>query len=97
MTIYKSEKNVTKQCHDWLKSQRDIWFLKVFGNGIQRAGIPDFIVCKNGQFYAFELKRPDENAVATERQLIEIKKINKVGGKAYVIRSINEMIEILGE
>lgn len=93
--IYKSEKNVTKQCHDWLKSQRDIWFLKVFGNGIQRAGVPDFIVCKAGQFYAFELKRPDESAVATERQLIEIKKINKSGGKAYVIRSVKEMIEIL--
>lgn len=97
MAYNKLEKSVTKKCHDWLKSSRGIWYFKVFGNGVQRAGVPDFIVCKDGMFYAFELKREDERATTSSRQDIEINKIRKAGGKAYVIRTLEEMINILGE
>lgn len=89
------ERNIQKECHAYLKSKRDLWFLKVFGNGVQRAGVPDFIVCKDGLFYAFELKRDDEKATTTDRQAIELKKIQNANGKAYVIRSVEELINIL--
>ena len=48
MTTSKSETALKVKCADWLKSQSHVWFFKVFGNGIQDGGVPDFIICYRG-------------------------------------------------
>ena len=49
--------------HEKTKPERG-WFMKVWGGGMQKSGIPDLIICVNGFFISCELKsktgRPSE-------------------------------------
>lgn len=36
--------------------QYNIYYIKVWGGGFQKAGIPDLIICLKGKFIAVELK-----------------------------------------
>ena len=58
--------------------ENNCWTLKTFSNGIQRAGVPDLIVCCNGIFLGVELKAP--NGKPSELQLWNIDEIRKSGG-----------------
>ena len=44
-----------KQVVEFLK-QHNIYYIKVWGGGYQRSGIPDLIICLKGRFMAIELK-----------------------------------------
>ena len=74
-----AEKQFENKVKDWLeskgiyaagkpqheKTKREIgWFLKVWGGGYQKSGIPDLMICVNGFFISCELKsktgRPSE-------------------------------------
>ena len=57
------------------------------------AGIPDIIACINGGFYAFEVKTADGKTTAL--QDATIRKINKCGGHAFVVRSVEDVKSIL--
>ena len=59
------------------------WVLKTWGNGIQRAGIPDLIVCLNGHFVGIEVKA--EKGKPSELQKYNIKKIKEAGGIAMIV------------
>ena len=59
------------------------------------AGIPDIIACINGGFYAFEVKTPVGKTTAL--QDATIRKIRKCGGQAFVVRSVDEVKEILNQ
>lgn len=49
------EKDFQKEVIEFLK-QHNIYYIKIWGGGFQRAGIPDIIICLKGKFLAIELK-----------------------------------------
>lgn len=49
------EKDFQNEVIKFLKKQ-NIYYIKVWGGGFQRAGIPDLIICLKGKFIAIELK-----------------------------------------
>lgn len=59
------------------------WFYKVWGGGMQRAGIPDIVCNINGRFVALELKAT--NGIATELQKKNISLINKSNGIGLIV------------
>lgn len=76
------EKNFEKRVKKYLESE-NAWFLKIWGNGVQRSGIPDLLCCVNGHFLAIELK--SKRGTPSDLQLREIDLIHKAGGKAIVL------------
>lgn len=78
-----SERAFQQRVEKFLKKE-NVWFLKVWGNGIQRSGIPDLLICCNGQFIGCELKC--ENGKATELQMYELKQIQRSGGCAIILK-----------
>ena len=93
----KLEGKLRDQVTAYLKTRRDVWFMKVVGNSIQKAGVADFLICYRGRFLAEELKRPDGKGEATTRQLLELKKVRNAGGMGVVIESLDELVKLLGE
>lgn len=71
-----------------LKKLPDCWYVKIWGGGFQRAGIPDILICYKGFFIAVELK--NEIGEASELQKYNIEKIKEARGIALVIRPQNE-------
>ena len=63
---------------------RGCWVLKTFSNGIQRAGVPDLLVCNKGKFYGVEVKA--EKGRVTKLQEHELKSIEEAGGRALVLK-----------
>lgn len=61
----------------------EVWYVKIWGNGIQRSGIPDLLLCCNGQFIGVELKKC--GGKASKLQSYEIGKIRDSGGYAMVV------------
>ena len=59
------------------------WFLKTWGNSIQRSGVPDLLVCCNGYFLGVELKA--ESGKPSELQKWNIEKIRESGGIGIVL------------
>lgn len=54
------------------------WYVKIWGGGFQKSGIPDIIACINGVFVAMEIKK--EKGVEADIQRINIQRINESGG-----------------
>lgn len=77
------EKDFKNKVIDYLKSQPNTWYFKVWGGGFQKAGIPDLICCINGIFVAIELKA--DNGKPTEIQKLNIKNINAAGGIGIIL------------
>lgn len=59
-------------------------------SGRGRAGIPDFIVCMHGCLVGIETKSPDPSRKPTAAQLREIDAINRSGGAAFIVRTIEQ-------
>lgn len=59
------------------------WFVKTWSNGIQRAGIPDLIVCCHGTFLGVELKA--EHGYPSALQIWNLDEIRKAGGIGIVL------------
>lgn len=76
-----SEKEFEDKVKKYLKS-KNAWFLKTWGGGMQRSGIPDILACVNGKFFGIELK--SDKGVPSELQLWNIANIIKAGGVAGV-------------
>lgn len=62
----------------------DVWHVKVWGGGYQRAGIPDILCCVNGMFVAVELKT--ETGRPTELQKYNLEQIKTSGGVSFLLR-----------
>ena len=63
---------------------RGCWVLKTFSNGIQRAGVPDLLICCKGKFYGVELKA--EKGRVSRLQEHELKLIEEAGGRALILK-----------
>lgn len=90
-----SEHQLQEKCLRWLKSQRGLWFLKIFGSGVQTGGVPDIIICKKGRFVAVELKRPDGTGKVHPRQQAQIQRIIRAGGVAVVIDNYDDFVKLV--
>lgn len=77
-----SEK-VFENCVKAFLESEGVWFLKTWSNGVQRAGVPDLLVCCNGYFVGIELKAA--NGTPSELQLYNISKIRQNYGFAFVL------------
>jgi len=69
------------------------WYCPV-SNGMGRVGVPDFIVCWNGQFVGVETKAPGKRANTTPNQDREIAGIRKAGGVAIVVDDVSQLYHI---
>lgn len=90
-----SERALQDKISRWLKGQRGIWFLKVFGSGVQTGGVPDLLLCKNGKFIAVELKRPDGKGTVHPRQNAQLQRIRNAGGVGVVIDDFDDFVKLV--
>lgn len=98
--MQKAETLFAKKVDEYLKSLKkkgDLWFLNVFGNGVQKAGIPDRIVCYKGYFIGIELKREDGKGSESGRQSIERTLITRAGGISIVADNLDDIKAIISE
>lgn len=72
------------------------FFMKVYGNGMQRSGIPDYLMCYRGRFVALEVKKEDGGRVSAIQKSC-IKEIKGCEGIAEVVRSVDEVMKILAK
>lgn len=77
-----AEKLFEQKVKKFLKDE-GCWFLKTWGGGFQRDGIPDLLVCCDGVFMAIELKAP--KGVPSELQKWNIREIQKAGGYGFIL------------
>ena len=69
----------------------DAWVYKTSDRW--KSGIPDILVCKEGRFFAVELKVG--NNKATRLQLYVLKQIKRAGGRVAVCRSVDQVRNLL--
>lgn len=60
-----------------------------------KSGVPDIICCLRGRFIALEIKRPNKKHTVTALQKVNIRRVHKAGGLAYVVSSVEEVDQIL--
>jgi len=87
------EKDLVKKISDYLKTENDLFFWKEHGGQFGTAGIPDIIVCYKGRFLAFECKVGKNKP--TVLQEVTIRQILRAGGYAMVVRSVDEVKEVI--
>lgn len=83
-----------KKIKAYLDTLDGIWFFSPMMNGYGRAGIPDFIGCYRGMFFAIEAKAP--NGVATKNQVKEMVDIHKAHGLVtlvYDVEGVKDLME----
>jgi len=109
-TIFKrKESDIQKECLQMLQileNQGKIYFIRcnVFQGKIKRsngqdgfirqakAGAPDIIICVAGKFVGFEVKT--ETGKQSDLQKAAQIKIEKAGGKYFIIRSVRDLIYV---
>ena len=78
-----AEKNFENKVKKYLKEQ-GAWFIKYWGGAaFTKAGIPDLLVCLNGNFLGVELKA--EHGRPSAIQLHTLKEIDEAGGLAILL------------
>lgn len=88
------ERVIVRRILEYLKTLPDCFAWKEHGGMYGTAGIPDIICCIDGRFFAFEVK--NENGKATKLQEATIRKIKAAGGTAAVVRSVEEVKDVIG-
>ena len=69
------------------------FYWKEHGGQYGTAGIPDIIVCYKGRFYGLEAKVGRNKPTRLQEATIE--QIRRAGGVAVVVRSVDEVKEIM--
>ena len=85
--VMASEKKFENKVKSWLhqlqKEGQPIKFIKIWGGGYQKAGIPDLICCINGIYFEVELK--SSTGRATELQEYNVKLTNAANGIGIIL------------
>lgn len=89
------ESDIVRAILKYLKTVSNCFCWKEHGGMYGTAGIPDIICCYCGKFVAFEVKT--EKGKTTALQDSVINKIQKCGGKAVVVRSVEDVKALLEE
>ena len=78
-----------------LKSLDGCFCWKEHGGPYGTSGIPDIICCYRGRFLGFEVKT--ETGKPTKLQQAVIRKINRAGGTALIVRSVEDVKAALAD
>ena len=89
------ESDIVRAILKYLKTVPECFFWKEHGGMYGTAGIPDIICCYCGKFVAFEVKTETGRTTALQDSVIN--KIQKCGGKAVVVRSVDDVRAVLEE
>ena len=89
------EKDIVKAILQYLRTVPRCFCWKEHGGMYGTAGIPDIICCYRGKFMAFEVKTEKGKTTALQNSVIN--KMQKCGGKAVVVRSVNEVKAVIEE
>lgn len=87
------ESDIVRAILKYLKTMPGCFAWKEHGGMYGTAGIPDVICCYRGSFYGFEVKTKDGEP--TKLQEATIRKIQKAGGIALVVRSVDEVRAVI--
>jgi hypothetical protein len=87
------EKEITNSILRYLKTVPNCFCFKEHGGMYGTAGVPDILACIDGRFYAFEVKT--EKGKLTKLQETMINKILAAGGRAFTVRSVDEVRAVL--
>lgn len=87
------EKSLQKATLKYLR-ERGFWAINIHGNEFVR-GVPDILACILGRFVALELKTGE--GVVSTIQTQRLRAIEKSGGVARVVRSIEDVERIITE
>lgn len=63
--------------------EKGCWYVKTWGGGYQRSGLPDLMACIGGRFVGIEVK--SENGRLSKLQEHELRKIRCSGGHGIVL------------
>ncbi len=89
------ESDIVRAILKYLKTVPECFCWKEHGGMYGTAGIPDIICCYCGNFVAFEVKTEKGKTTALQESVIN--KIQKCGGKAVIVRSVNDVKAVLEE
>ena len=84
-----NESDIVKSILRYLKTVPRCFAWKEHGGMYGTAGVPDIIACICGVFFAFEVKTAQGRI--TKLQDATIRKILACGGKAVVVRSVDDV------
>lgn len=87
----KLEQGLQNKIVKWLK-ENHIWHFRYTAS--TTFGIPDIVCLYKGKFVGIEVKRPDGKGVASKLQEKMIESINKNGGIATTVESLQEVVDI---
>lgn len=76
-------------------TERGVWWCMPMGTGFGSSGVPDFLCCYGGKFYAIETKAPGKRGNTTVLQDQQIAGIKGAGGVALVIDNVKQLEGIL--
>jgi hypothetical protein len=86
-----AETKITNTILEYLATRGDCWYWKVCDRFT--AGIPDIVGTVRNRFFALEVKRP--KGARRGLQDYNIKLITRLGGIAGVVRSVDDVKELL--
>lgn len=86
-----SEKYIQSNLIKFLNSKENVWSVKTIV--CNKVGCPDILCCIEGKFVAIELKSKGKSP--SKIQMLNIEKIRKNGGIAYVFDDLDLAIETL--
>lgn len=87
-----NERALTARVGALLRRQPDVWYLKTQSQGFQRVGVPDFLGCAHGQFFAIELKSPRApRATPDPRQQLELDALQRAGALTLCTNQFTEV------
>ena len=89
-----SESTIQKAILDYLKSL-GVWCFAFKASICNERGVPDIICCYKGRFIGLEVKTARGKPSSIQRA--QIRRINCAMGKAKVVRSVDEVKEVLKE
>lgn len=88
------ERDVVASIKKYLASLgSDIFFWKEHGGPYGTSGVPDIICCYKGRFLGLEVKLP--SGKLTELQKRAIEKINRAGGIACRVESVDDVKAVI--
>jgi hypothetical protein len=76
------------------KYSKHVWYYMPVSGGMGQHGIPDFICCVRGKFFAIECKVSDKRGV-TNLQALQLSRINNAGGHTLVIFDSDDSFNLL--
>ena len=87
------EADIVRAILAYLKTLPLCFCWKEHGGMYGTAGIPDIIACIGGRFFGFEAKT--DTGKPTKLQEATIRKINDSGGVAAIVRSVEDVKQVL--